>query len=76
MKKAWLNRKYITKLACGWTTCSFSLLGFIGTFASLGEILPSNWRVEYKILWSIGILLFVFVFFWCACAILFERKKG
>ena len=75
MKKAWLNRKYITKLACGGTTCIFSLLGFIGTFASLGEIVPSNWRVEYKILLSIGILLFVFVFFWCVCAILFERKK-
>lgn len=76
MKKAWLNRKYITKLACGGTTCIFSLLGFIGTFASLGEIVPSNWRVEYKILLSIGILLFVFVFFGVFVLFCLKEKKG
>ena len=39
MKRAWLNRKYITKLACRWTAGAFSLLGFIGTFAQLNDII-------------------------------------
>lgn len=75
MKKSWLNRRYITKLACGWTAGVFSVLGFIGTFASLSDIVPSNWRLEYKVLLSIGILLFIFTILWLGCAIWFERQK-
>lgn len=75
MKKSWLNRKYITKLACGWTAGVFSVLGFIGTFASLSDIVPSNWRLEYKILLSIGILISIFTLLWLGFAIWFERQK-
>ena len=53
MKKAWLNKKYIAKLACRWTTGVFSLLGIVGTFASLSEIAPEEWLVPYKILLSL-----------------------
>lgn len=75
MKKAWLNRKYITKLACRWTAGVFSVLGFIGTFASLSDIVPDTWKLGHKILLSIGILLFIFVSLWCVCAVWFERQK-
>ena len=63
MKKAWLNKKYIAKLACRWTTGVFSLLGIVGTFASLSEIAPEEWPVPYKILLSLGIVAVVWLFF-------------
>ena len=75
MKKAWLNKKYIAKLACRWTTGVFSLLGFIGTFASLSEIVPTKWPVPCKILLSLGIVTAVWLFFFIACSVWFEKKK-
>lgn len=75
MKKAWLNRKYITKLACRWTAGVFSVLGFISTFVSLSDIVSDTWKLGHKVLLSIGILLFIFVSLWCVCAVWFERQK-
>ena len=75
MKKAWLNRKYITKLTCRWTAGIFSVLGFICTFTSLNAIIPSNWILRYKILLSVGILICIFILLWITFAVWFERKK-
>lgn len=75
MKKAWLNKKYIAKLACRWTTGVFSLLGIVGTFVSLSEIAPEEWPAPYKILLSLGIVAVVWLFFFIACSIWFEKKK-
>lgn len=75
MKKACLNKKYITKLTCRWTAGFFSVLGFIGTFASLNDIIPSSWQLEYKVLLSIVILITIFVIIWIICAVWFERQK-
>lgn len=75
MKKAWINKKYITGLACKWTVMLFSLLGFVGTFVSLNDIIPNNWKFRYKILFSIIIIIIIFLIFWILCAFWFERQK-
>lgn len=75
MKKAWINKKYITGLACKWTVMLFSLLGFVGTFVSLNDIIPNNWKSRYKMLFSIIIIIIIFLIFWILCAFWFERQK-
>lgn len=75
MKKAWINKKYITGLACKWTVMLFSLLGFVGTFVSLNDIIPNNWKLRYKMLFSIIIIIIIFLIFWILCAFWFERQK-
>lgn len=75
MKKAWINKKYITGLACKWTVMLFSLLGFVGTFVSLNDIIPNNWKFRYKMLFSIIIIIIIFLIFWILCAFWFERQK-
>lgn len=75
MKKAWINKKYITGLACKWTVMLFSLLGFVGTFVSLNDIIPNNWKFGYKMLFSIIIIIIIFLIFWILCAFWFERQK-
>ena len=75
MKKAWINKRYITELACKWTVMLFSLLGFVGTFVSLSDIVPDNWKLRNKILFSITILIIIFLIFWMLCAFWFGRQK-
>lgn len=75
VKKAWINKKYITGLACKWTVMLFSLLGFVGTFVSLNDIIPNNWKFRYKMLFSIIIIIIIFLIFWILCAFWFERQK-
>ena len=75
VKKAWINKKYITGLACKWTVMLFSLLGFVGTFVSLSDIIPNNWKFRYKMLFSIIIIIIIFLIFWILCAFWFERQK-
>lgn len=75
MKKAWINKKYITGLACKWTVMLFSLLGFVGTFVSLSDIIPNNWKFRYKMLFGIIIIIIIFLIFWILCAFWFERQK-
>lgn len=75
VKKARLNKKYIMKLAFRCTTIFFSILGFVGTFVPLNNIIPSDWRIEHKILLSVGILIFVFGLCWCGCVYWFESRK-
>lgn len=75
MKKAWINKKYITGLACKWTVMLFSLLGFVGTFVSLNDIIPNNWKFRCKMLFSIIIIIIIFLIFWILCAFWFERQK-
>ena len=53
----------------------FSLLGFVGTFVSLSDIIPNNWKFRYKMLFSIIIIIIIFLIFWILCAFWFERQK-
>lgn len=67
MKRIWLNKKYIAKLASKWTSIIFAILGFISTFASLSDLLPENSSIQHRIFISIGVLvglwLILFVIF-------------
>lgn len=75
MKKVWINRKYLAKVACKWTAGFFSLLGFLGTFVSLSDEIPNTWSLICKILLSIGILVGVWLVFFICCVIWFEKQK-
>ena len=75
MKKIWINKKYIIKLAGKWTTIIFSFLGFIGTFVSLSDLIPESWSLQYKILVSIVILIGIWGSSSVVCAIWFYNKK-
>lgn len=75
MKKIWINKKYICRLACKWTAGVFTMLGFVGTFASLNDILPCEWKILFKLLLSLGILCGTWGISFVACAIWFSNKK-
>lgn len=75
MQKVWSNKKYLDKLACKWTVGFFSLLGFIGTFVSLSDIMPTTWPFLYKLSMSGGILCLVWCVSFIVCSIWFEKQK-
>ena len=75
IKKVWLNRKYIFKLACKWTVAIYSFVGFICVFASFDEIFTDETSLWIKILVGIGVLILVWVFFVINISIWFYRKK-
>ena len=51
------------------------MLGFVGTFASLNDILPCEWKILFKLLLSLGILCGTWGISFVACAIWFSNKK-
>lgn len=75
MKKAWLNKKYISKLATRWTAAVFSLLGFLDLFTSFSDVYPENCGIWVKISISIGILVLVWIISFVGSAIWFEQQK-
>lgn len=75
MKKIWLNKNYIVMLACKWTTYFFSILGFIGTFVSLSEIVPDSWSFLRRLLLSVSILVVSWMIFLIVCALWFKKQK-
>ena len=68
IKKIWLNKKYVAKLACKWTAGLFSFLGFIGTFVSLSDIVPDSWSFMCKLLLSFAILADLDAFIYDMCS--------
>lgn len=85
VKRILLNKRYIAKLASKWTSIFFAILGFIGTFASLSDLLPDNSSIQHRIFISIGIMvglwLILFVafsgyVFWKRRIELFEASNG
>lgn len=55
-----INIKYIAKLATQWTGTIFALLGFLGTFVSLGDLLAG--QIELYI--RIGISALILIIVW------------
>lgn len=85
MKRICLNKKYIAKLASKWTSIIFAILGFIGTFVSLSNLLPEDSSMQHRIFIGIGIMvglwLILFVafsgyVFWKRRIELFEASNG
>lgn len=75
MKKIWLNKNYLVKLAGKCTAYLFSFLGFIETFVPLSEIVPKSWPFLCKLLLSFSILIVSWVIFFIICAIWFKKQK-
>ena len=59
MKRIWLNKLYIIKLATQWTSGIFAFLGLIGTFVSLSDLLSETLLFYQRVIISLAILLFV-----------------
>lgn len=76
MKGAWLNKKYISKLACRWTAGIFSFLGIDGTFVSLSDVIPKSWSFLYKLFFSIGFVVTMWGVFWLYALYGLKRKNG
>ena len=74
LKRARINRKYIVRTACKLTAVIFAMLGFVGTFAPLSEIMLPEGKTLLRIVVSAGILFAV----WLACivgAAIYVTKK-
>ena len=51
------------------------MLGFVGTFASLNDIFPCEWKILFKLLLSLGILCGTWGISFVACAVWFSNKN-
>lgn len=75
MKRIILNRKYISKLATRWTTGIFAVLGLIGTFTSLSDLINESISLKYRIAISAGILIGVWIVSFIVCAVYIHKKR-
>lgn len=74
LKRIWLNRKYIVKMATKWTGRVFATLGLLGTFVSLSDLLDSQLSIGCRIVISAFILLAVWVVLFIINAVFVTRK--
>lgn len=70
MKKIWINKKFILRTGSQVTAWIFSIIGFIGMFAPLSDVLPNEMSILTKILISGGVCLSMWVII---CAIMAHR---
>lgn len=75
MQHLMLNSRYIAKLATRWTGLLFTILGLIGTFTSLEEFLDSSLSIWCRLGISVGILIGVWLFMFCACTIYVQKNR-
>ncbi|MCM1236960.1 MAG: DUF6430 domain-containing protein [Ruminococcus flavefaciens] len=75
MRRIWLNKLYIIKLATQWTSGIFAFLGLIGTFVSLSDLLSETLFFYQRVMISVAILLLVWALMCIFCAIYVFKKK-
>lgn len=75
MKSIWINKGYIAQIASAATGGIYALLGFIGTFVSLDEILPFDMAIWLKVMISVLVLLTIWGCCFCGVAYYMVRKK-
>ena len=75
MKRIWINKGYISKIATTLVGTMYAFLGFIGTFVSLDEIFPVELQMWKKTLISLCILLGLWVVCFLIVAIVILNKK-
>ena len=75
MKRIWLNKVYIAKLTTQWTMAAFSLLGLIGMFVSLSDILDSTLKFGQRLMISVGILIASWLLIFCICSYYVYKKR-
>lgn len=74
MKRILLNRKYLIKQATIWTSRVFAILGLLGTFVSLNDLLDNQLSIGCRIMISAFILLVVWVVSFILKAVFVIRK--
>jgi len=72
-----LNLNYNTKKGIAITVIIMSILGFISTFTSISDVIPTEWTLVKRILASTLILLIIFIICfvgYCICAWFYNNK--
>lgn len=75
MKKIWINKKFILETGSQIAAYIFSIIGFIGMFAPLSDVLPKEMSILVKILISGGICACVWIITCGVMAHRFYKKK-
>lgn len=76
MKWIWANKKYIARFATTIIGGIYALIGFVGTFAPLEDILPTTTATWLKIVISFVVLLVLWtICFFGAGAVLQHKKR-
>ena len=75
MKRLWINRKSIAELTTKIVGSIYAILGFIGLFVSLDELLPTTLDIWEKILISAIILIVVWLVFFLITGVILVNKK-
>lgn len=75
VKQVFLNKKYICKKACAWTSAVFAFIGLMGTFVSLSNILPSTLTIWKRLLISSAVLAAVWVICFVIISIIVFMKQ-
>ena len=75
IKRVGLNKAYVMKSATNWTGAVFAILGFIGTFVSLSDIISEDVKLIARIAISVGILLGTWLIVAIIASIYVSRKR-
>lgn len=75
MKRIWMNREYISKIATTIIGGLYAFLGFIGTLVPLDEILSNTLNIWIRIGISVGILLILWIVCFVIVGLILIRKK-
>lgn len=75
LKKIFLNKEYLAKKATASTTAMFALLGLIGTFFSLSDIISDNLKIGIKFIIAISIVVLVWILCFIFHSYIFYKKK-
>lgn len=75
IKRVWLNKSYVMKTATKWTGAAFAIVGFIGTFVSLSDIISEDVKLIARIAISVGMLLGTWLFAAIIASIYVSHKR-
>lgn len=75
MKRLWMNREYISKIATTIIGGLYAFLGFIGTLVPLDEILSNTLDIWIRIGISVGVLLILWIVCFVIVGLILIRKK-
>ena len=76
MKRIWLNKGYVVKLATKWTSYLFAFLGLIGTFVSLSDLLDNTLSIQHRIFISSIVLISTWAILFIICSMYIYSIKN
>lgn len=75
MNKVFVNKKYIMKTATKYTCIIFSVLGYLGTFVSLSDVISNSLSFWIRMLISTGIVVLFWIISFGIIALKFSKTK-